>query len=456
MSAVSGLCHARLSAVTVPARWASWVAGALLLIAAVAPARGSDLLVGESVQRIYLDEVVAGAEDKSDVLLVARPLNAAGDLVRGLRAVDFEIVQDGTRVDTRSVSVSTVPSGNDAIILVLCLDHSPTMRSGPLDQAKAQALDLLSQLRPQDKVAVVALAGQPQVVAPFSAAREDTINRIKALEVETAELATPVFDGIYRAVTLIREGETQLPRRGFVVAFTDGSDSASQHTIEDIIALARGDAKRLQVPVFTVGFSRFGGTGLPALKNLSERTRAAFHEDNPSQGSVTLEGVWRQMAEPYLIRYPAKMDGATHNLEIGTEEAKDGRRVAFPAIGPPWLLIAGATAAAVFATTLVLLLFRRRSRGCLVFVNGSRAGEKIRLKPGRNRIGATSENDIILNNPYVGGRHAEIRIMGRRVEIEDLHSKNGTLVNGEVLQSVSLLSSGDRIRIADVDLIYET
>jgi len=454
MAAISALCQGQRPAGTAGLRWAVWLGMAVCLVGPL-PARGSDLLEGESVEHLYLDEVIAGAGGKSDVLLVARPLNSAGDPVKGLRAVDFEVVQDGTRIDKRSVSVSTVGSENEGLTLVLSIDHSPTMRGSALEQAKALALDLVGELRPQDKVAVVALAGQPQVVAPFSAAREDTLARIKAIEVEPAELATPVFDGIYKAVSLIREGEAQLPKRSFIVAFTDGSDSASQHTPEDIIALARGDAKRAQLPVFTVGFSRFGGSGLPALKNLSEKTRAAFHEVSSEKAHVTLDGVWKQMSEPYLLRYSARMDGGTHNLQIGVEEATDTRRVPFPAIGLPWLPIAGGVVGFVAVAAVGTLALRKRSRGSLVFVSGSRAGERISLKPGCNRIGSLGENDIILDSEVVSRHHAEIRIAGKRVEIEDLHSLNGTMLNGEALHSVSLLSPGDRIRIADVDLRYE-
>jgi pSer/pThr/pTyr-binding forkhead associated (FHA) protein len=52
--------------------------------------------------------------------------------------------------------------------------------------------------------------------------------------------------------------------------------------------------------------------------------------------------------------------------------------------------------------------------------------------------------------------HAELHVTGRKVEIVDLHSANGTHINGNRVERAALtLRPGDRIRIADVELVYE-
>ena len=43
---------------------------------------------------------------------------------------------------------------------------------------------------------------------------------------------------------------------------------------------------------------------------------------------------------------------------------------------------------------------------------------------------------------------------GKRVEIQDLHSTNGTLVNGSSVRT-SPLQPGDKIRIGRVELVFE-
>jgi pSer/pThr/pTyr-binding forkhead associated (FHA) protein len=45
------------------------------------------------------------------------------------------------------------------------------------------------------------------------------------------------------------------------------------------------------------------------------------------------------------------------------------------------------------------------------------------------RLGADQDNDIVLGDPFVSGHHARLRWDGAVWWLEDLHSKNGTLVN---------------------------
>jgi pSer/pThr/pTyr-binding forkhead associated (FHA) protein len=77
------------------------------------------------------------------------------------------------------------------------------------------------------------------------------------------------------------------------------------------------------------------------------------------------------------------------------------------------------------------------------------------LKGGRNRIGALEDNDIVLPSTTVSRYHAEIVARGRQVQISDLRSKNGTRVNGQPIQQ-SPLAPGDRISIADIELVYDS
>ena len=46
-----------------------------------------------------------------------------------------------------------------------------------------------------------------------------------------------------------------------------------------------------------------------------------------------------------------------------------------------------------------------------------------------NRLGAEADNEVVLNDTFVSGYHARLRWDGVVWWLEDLHSKNGTLVN---------------------------
>jgi hypothetical protein len=62
-------------------------------------------------------------------------------------------------------------------------------------------------------------------------------------------------------------------------------------------------------------------------------------------------------------------------------------------------------------------------------------------------LGSSSDCDIQLDEPGVSSRHAEIRLIeGNSLQLTDLGSSTGTLLNGEPV-SETLLGSGDEIRI---------
>ena len=64
------------------------------------------------------------------------------------------------------------------------------------------------------------------------------------------------------------------------------------------------------------------------------------------------------------------------------------------------------------------------------------------------RIGRKSDNDIVLKNSSVSGRHAEIFVNEEGVVfLTDLNSTNGTYINGNKVQGSVLLKKGDILRL---------
>ena len=53
-------------------------------------------------------------------------------------------------------------------------------------------------------------------------------------------------------------------------------------------------------------------------------------------------------------------------------------------------------------------------------------------------------------------RHAKIVITGVLATLEDLRSKNGTYLRGQVITSVTELADGDRIRIGAFELTFRS
>lgn len=93
-------------------------------------------------------------------------------------------------------------------------------------------------------------------------------------------------------------------------------------------------------------------------------------------------------------------------------------------------------------------------RPCIEVVSGSRAGQRIALEPGLNRIGREASLELCLDEDGVSRRHAEIFVDEyEMVTITDLDSTNGTLLNdGPVTRTA--LREGDRIRVGEVELRF--
>ena len=77
-------------------------------------------------------------------------------------------------------------------------------------------------------------------------------------------------------------------------------------------------------------------------------------------------------------------------------------------------------------------------------------------KTGRRiTIGRHSSNVIVLKHPRVSRYHAVIEQFGARFRLRDLHSDNGTFVNGQRVEKEAWIREGDEIRVASHRLVFQ-
>ncbi|GMU36840.1 MAG: SpoIIE family protein phosphatase [Phycisphaerae bacterium] len=76
-----------------------------------------------------------------------------------------------------------------------------------------------------------------------------------------------------------------------------------------------------------------------------------------------------------------------------------------------------------------------------------------RVGDGAATLGRDPTCDVWLDDPSVSRRHARIVRVGHGHQVEDLDSKNGTLVNGEQVRSKAL-ESGDVVTLGHVQIVY--
>ena len=70
-------------------------------------------------------------------------------------------------------------------------------------------------------------------------------------------------------------------------------------------------------------------------------------------------------------------------------------------------------------------------------------------------IGRGPDNAIVINNPSVSARHAQLQLAGETYRLKDLGSTNGTQVNGKPVTE-TLLSFDDRVRFGAAEARFES
>ena len=70
-------------------------------------------------------------------------------------------------------------------------------------------------------------------------------------------------------------------------------------------------------------------------------------------------------------------------------------------------------------------------------------------------VGRSPDNAIVINNPSVSARHAQLQLAGETYRLKDLGSTNGTQVNGKPVTE-TLLSFDDRVRFGAAEARFES
>jgi hypothetical protein len=67
-------------------------------------------------------------------------------------------------------------------------------------------------------------------------------------------------------------------------------------------------------------------------------------------------------------------------------------------------------------------------------------------------VGRGRRADLVLDDPKVSSEHASISVEGVTLVIEDLGSSNGTLVNGERIETACRLGDGDLVQLGATEI----
>jgi hypothetical protein len=101
---------------------------------------------------------------------------------------------------------------------------------------------------------------------------------------------------------------------------------------------------------------------------------------------------------------------------------------------------------------------RTRQRGRLLVISAGdspfKIGSSFPLRP-LTSIGRAANNTLRLNDAFTSSEHALIALRGDQWWLEDRQSSNGTYLNNYRIEESVVLSSGDLVRIGQLELKIE-
>jgi VWFA-related protein len=249
-----------------------------------------------------------------------------GRFVRGLAQQDFLVAEGGESkriLDFRAETDGPVKLG-------LLFDASGSMRIGSRAvDARDTAKQLFSALRREDTAAVFSFDTRLDRVTDFtsdSAVLERSLDRLNPPFGQTS-----LYDAIGQAAGFVADrgrGGGHLPHRSALVVLTDGIDTKSRQTAEQVTAIA----SRIDVPVYIVAVMSpiddprvddnpaFDVTGLRALAQGTGGEM--FIASAPAHASVAARQIVDELRHQYVLAFEASTRPGWRPLEVSARDKK--------------------------------------------------------------------------------------------------------------------------------------
>jgi Ca-activated chloride channel family protein len=226
--------------------------------------------------------------------------------VVGLQPADFAVYEDGIKQDVRFFESSAVP-----VDLIVLLDTSSSM-SDKMDIVHEAASGFLRTLRAGDRGAVVSFADSVAILQPLTS---DHALLDKAVRATAARGSTALHNAVYISLKQFGQAARQdgEPRRQAIVVLSDGEDTSSLVSFDDVLGVAR----RTGVSIYTVavqskyaaqelaeqGRRRYFSESDYAMKTLARETGAQAFFPAPAELKGVYGSIATELASQYSIGY---------------------------------------------------------------------------------------------------------------------------------------------------------
>jgi len=233
-----------------------------------------------------------------------------GNVLKELDAGDFSVTEQSNLEETPTVQdpvdIELIAGGQAAIAVALVIDRSTSM-SEEIADAKQAARDFIALLKNEDKGAVIHFGSSVVSAQAFTHQQDLLANAVASVSVGGN---TALYDALYSA--LQECGKTSGVKA--VVAFTDGKENASNHSLAEVLELA----KDVNVPVYMIGLGTQVNTD--QLRNIANQTGGMYKYAPKASDLLEIYNAIRQLSrQQYLVTYTThnpKYDGTTRTVTI--------------------------------------------------------------------------------------------------------------------------------------------
>ena len=242
--------------------------------------------------------------DVEVVQITATVTGGRGRFIRGLKASDFRVYEDGVPQAITAFAAENIP-----LELVVAVDVSGSMTKA-MPTVKEAVRKFLTKLRPQDVVTVLGFNDNVFIIARPAVTLE---NRLKTLDRLRPWGGTSLYDAMLKSLAQLGP---QAGRR-VIVAFTDGEDLNSRVPLET----AERGLESNDAMLYAIGLGRAPGMESlrKVLERLSEKTGGQAYFEELDKLDEVFDNVLADLANQYLFGFvprDATHDGRWRELRV--------------------------------------------------------------------------------------------------------------------------------------------
>ena len=396
------------------------------------------------------------------------------------------------------IDLTPFDTSGEGVAYVFLVDISKSIKRPQFEGMRGAIGAWIDDLHANDRMAIFTFGEDYKQLVDFTADKKELKSALKAVGPTDPE--TKLHLALRNALDLSQRRDEKLPTRRVVLVLSDGKDEGSGLTADDVVDLLR---QHSHLPIYAIGYSHLPVTEreryLDVLNRFATFSGGLFRDSSTAPLAATYGDMRRAIRRVFVAKLSCEacqQDSQSNPLEIALTTGTTIRTDRFdvnlisppptPVLPPPptrWLYaVLGLLAVGILVVAILRTLRKKpvpppeplasqpaqpmqppqpvpvRAAGGLPIrlttVAGKEHGRVYELKLiEKATIGRDAECELPLpDDSEVSSRHCELALVGSRIQIQDLGSTNGTLLNGARMVGRQALESGDLIRLGRTEL----